>query len=398
MNHRQHATLEGHPTLDPFRHQFVGIRFGFLEIAVFRAFLHGAQRTHATVGFVGAPLEQLDLAWSFLGAREQAAQHHAIRTGSDRFGDVAGVTDAAIGDYRHAAAFQRLYHIGDGRNLWHTDAGDNAGGANRARADADLDRVGAVVNQRQSRRCGGDIAADHLHLREVVLDPLHPAQHTLGMAVRGIHHNHVHTRFSQQGDALLGALAHAHRSANPQLALAVLACQRMLGGFLNVLDGNQATQLEIIVDHQHPLQTVFMHQRHGFIAAGAFLDRDQAVSRRHDISDRLIKVDLEAQVAVGDDADHMAIIHHRQAGNLVLAGQCQDIPDCHLRGNGDWILDHAALEALHAGHLRGLRGGGHVLVNDAEPPFLRQSNRQARFGDGIHRRRNQGNIEGDFSG
>ena len=66
--------------------------------------------------------------------------------------------------------------------------------------------------------------------------------------------------------------------------------------------------------------------------------------------------------------------------------------------NGDRILDHAALEALDLGYLRGLRLGGHVLVNDADAAFLRQSNRQARFGHGIHRGRHQRDIQGNFAG
>ena len=34
--------------------------------------------------------------------------------------------------------------------------------------------IRAVVHQRLRRRCGGDIAANHLDVREVLLDPLHP--------------------------------------------------------------------------------------------------------------------------------------------------------------------------------------------------------------------------------
>jgi hypothetical protein len=43
---------------------------------------HGAQRTHAAIGLVGAALVQLDFARRFLGAGEQADHHHAVRTGA----------------------------------------------------------------------------------------------------------------------------------------------------------------------------------------------------------------------------------------------------------------------------------------------------------------------------
>ena len=65
---------------------------------------HGAERAHAAIGLVGAALVELDLAGRFLGAGEQAADHHAVRAGGDRLGDVAGIADAAIGDQRHAGA------------------------------------------------------------------------------------------------------------------------------------------------------------------------------------------------------------------------------------------------------------------------------------------------------
>ena len=37
-------------------------------------------------------------------------------------------------------------------------------------------------------------------------------------------------------------------------------------------------------------------------------------------------------------------------------------------------------------------------MDDADAAFLRQGNREARFGDGIHRRRNQRNVERNIAG
>ena len=76
--------------------------------------LHRTQAAHAAIGFVGTALEQLDLARRFFGAGEQAAQHHGMRTGGDRLGNVAGETHAAIGDQRHVGVRQRIGHILDG--------------------------------------------------------------------------------------------------------------------------------------------------------------------------------------------------------------------------------------------------------------------------------------------
>ena len=52
---------------------------------------------------------------------------------------------------------RRLVHR---RHLRHADAGDDAGGADRARADADLDGVGARLDERLRAGAGRDVAAD----------------------------------------------------------------------------------------------------------------------------------------------------------------------------------------------------------------------------------------------
>ncbi len=286
----------------------------------------------------------------------------------------------------------------DRRDLRHADTGHHARGADGTRADTDLDAVRTVIDQCLGRSCSGDVAADHIHLREILLDPLHAAQHALRMAVRGVHHDHVHARLDQQSHALFRALAHADRSANAQATEIVLAGIRMFGGFEDVLDGDQAAQFECIVHHQHAFDTMLVHQAARFVAVRVFLDGDKTLARRHDVGDGLVEVALEAQVAVGHDAHHLLALQHRQAGDLVLAGQIEHVAHRHVRRNGDRIFHHTALETLDLGDLCRLLLGRHVLVHDADAAFLRQGDRQARLGDGIHRCRQQRDVQGDIAG
>ena len=93
-------------------------------------------------------------------------------------------------------------------------------------------------------RGGRDVAADHLHLRIALLDPLHAVEHALRMAVRGVDDDHVDARRDQRFDALLGAVADADRGADAQPPELVLAGVRMLGRLQDVLDGDEAAQLE----------------------------------------------------------------------------------------------------------------------------------------------------------
>jgi len=81
--------------------------------------------------------------------------------------------------------------------LRHADAGDNAGGADRPWTDTDLDRVGARIDQGLRTLHGGDVAGDDLHGIGEPLDAVDGCEHPRGMAVRGIHHDHVDARVDQ---------------------------------------------------------------------------------------------------------------------------------------------------------------------------------------------------------
>ena len=127
--------------------------------------------------------------------------------------------------------------------------------------------------------------------------------------------------FDQQLDALFGALAHADRGADAQLAVRVARGVREAGLLGDVLHRHQAAQLEGVVDDQHALELVLVHQRLAVVERRAFAHRDQALARRHDLAHRHVHARLEAQVAVGDDADHRLALQHREARDAVLLRQ-----------------------------------------------------------------------------
>ena len=157
-------------------------------------------------------------------------------------------------------AAQCVTHLGNRAQLRHAHPRHHARGADRARADADLDRVRARVAQRLGRLPGRDIAADHLHPRVALLDRAHPVDDPLGVTVRGVDHDHVDPRLHQRIEAFLGVRPRAHRGAHPQAPLLVLAGLGMLGGLLDVLDGHETPQVKTAVDHQHLLDAVLVQE------------------------------------------------------------------------------------------------------------------------------------------
>ena len=207
------------------------------------------------------------------------------------------------------------------------DAGHDAGRADGARTDADLDGVGASLDEVERGFTGGDVAANHLNVRVIRLDPAHAIQHALRMAVRGVDNNDVDAGCGQRLDALLGAGAGADGGAHPQSFLLVLAGLGVVAGFLDILDRDHAAQLELLVDHQHLLDAVLMQQADGLFLAGALAHRDQLVLGGHGLGHGFVEAAFETEVAAGYDANQIALVDHWHTGNALGAGQFQDIAD-----------------------------------------------------------------------
>ena len=107
-----------------------------------------------------------ELARALVGAGEQRAEHDGVGAGDERLGDVARVLQAAVGDDRDAGLARRERRLVDRGHLRHADAGDDARGADRARADADLDGIHARVDERLRALAGRDVAADDVDVGE----------------------------------------------------------------------------------------------------------------------------------------------------------------------------------------------------------------------------------------
>ena len=103
--------------------------------------------------------------------------------------------------------------------------------------------------------------------------------------------------------------------------------QRVGLGLLDVTEGHQATQVEVLVDHQHLLDAVLVELGLHLFQRGAFAGGDQLVLRGHDRGDGIAGVRLHPQVATGDDTDQLALLHHRETGEAVLAGHLQQFDD-----------------------------------------------------------------------
>ena len=220
------------------------------------------------------------------------------------------------------------------------------------------------------------------------------------MAVRGVDDQHVHVR----GDERLGAfdrvLGDADRGADAQPAEVVLARHRVLDGLLDVLDGDQPLQAVVVIDDQELLDLVRVQDVLRLVERRAHGHRDQVLTG-HDLRDRPLEARLEAEVAVGQDADETpflaAVLGDRHARDAVLLHQLVRFGDRVRRRQRDRVDDHPALGPLDAIDLVGLVLDRQVLVDDADAALLGHRNGQPGLGHGVHRGAGQRHVEADVA-
>jgi hypothetical protein len=144
-------------------------------------------------------------------------------------------SDAAVGDDRDIVLLRRLDRFEQRGELRHADARHNAGGADGARTNADLDRIGAGIDERLGTVGGRDIAGDDLHGIRMPFDAAHLVEHERRMAMGGIDHDQIGAGIDQPFGARKAGIADAGRGRDPETPLLVLAGIRMRSCLLDVL-------------------------------------------------------------------------------------------------------------------------------------------------------------------
>src|SRR5690606_36028128 len=239
------------------------------------------------------------------------------------------------------------------------------------------------------------VAADHLQVRVLPFDLAHPLEHVAAVAVGGVDHDDVHAGSHQGGDAIIRVGADADGGADAQPAFRVLAGVGEGLRLVDVLDGDQSTQFEAVVDHEYLFDAVLVQEGAHFVGAGFFGGGYQLFLGRHDAGDPRVHIGFEAHVAAGDDADQVTVFQYRHTGDVVLLGERNQVANGGVGVDGDRILDDAGLEFFHRAHFHGLLLDSHALVDDADTAFLGEGDGEAGLGDGIHGGGYQGDIQFD---
>src|ERR1700730_4645541 len=315
--------------------------FLFLRVAVGGAFFHGGGRTHAAVGFESAALIEDGFTGSFFGAGEKAANHHAGRAGGNGFGDVARIFDAAIRDDGNAGAFGGARGFCDGGDLRHTGTSDYARCADRAGTHANFQSINAERDEILGTFVGGHVAGDELDIGQAMANGFDSVHHALRMAMGGVNGEDIGFVFRHFDGALEKVASGSDGGTDAEAALLVFCGARVFELFLDVFYGDEAFEVEVLIDNKKFFNAMLLEEAFGLIKHRPDGNSDEMIFGHHG-ADELIVIFLKAQVAVGENAGKPGAARYRQAGDLVLVHDLEGLAKRDVGRNGYRVDDHAA--------------------------------------------------------
>ena len=121
----------------------------------------------------------------------------------------------------------------------------------------------------------------------------------------GVDGERVDAGVDQLGGAFEKVAGRADGSGDAETALRVLAGVRILQLLLDVLDGDEALELVVVVDDEELFDAVLVEDLFGLLERGADGDGDEVLLGHH-VVDGNVGARDEAEVAVGEDADELA--------------------------------------------------------------------------------------------
>ena len=336
---------------------------------------------------------------------EIPAQHTEVSAHGQRQRDVIVLHDAAVGADGHidAGLLKILIplggHVDDCGGLTAADALGLTGDADGTAADADLHEVGSGISQEAEALAVHHVAGAHLHGIAVLgADPLQAVLLPVGIALRGVHYQHVHTGLHQGGDPLLivtGVDARAHH-------IALLAVQQLQGIALVriiVLAEHEAHQMTVLGNNGQGVELVIPDDVIGRFQAGTLRCGDDFFHRRHEVRHLGIGVHTaDPVITAGDQAQQLAgagsVVRDSHGGMAGALLQGQHIRQGIRHPEVGIADDEACLVVLHpADHGRlGLNGLGDIDKSNAA--LLGQRNAHLLAGHGLHNGRDHGDVHG----
>ena len=215
--------------------------------------------------------------------------------------------------------------------------------------------------------------------------------------MRGINHNHISTRLNQCLGALETISTRTSGRRHQQPAPLILRGQWMILRLFHILDSDQANAIIIGINNNQLFNSVFMQQPARLICCCAILDRDHSAG--HQVGHFLVRVGGKAHIPVGQNAHQFVTclfaINNRDTANAMRFHHRQRVTQRFIRGDRQRVDHHAGFKFFHLGNFCCLFVNGKVFMHHTNAASLCHRNCQTMFGDRIHGRRHQRNLQAD---
>src|SRR5580704_14297908 len=218
-----------------------------------------------------------------------------------------------------------------------------------------------------------------------------------GVAVRGVDGENVSADFGHVHGALEEITSCADGGTDAKPALGIFGGSGIFEFFLDVFDGDEAFEVEVLIDDEKFFDTMLLQDFFGLIEGGANRNGDEIVLGHH-LANELAVIFFEAQVAIGENAGEARAAGDGQAGDAVLGHDLEGLANGDIRRNGDGVDDHTGFGALDTIDFFRLAVERHIAMNDADAALPGDADGEARFRDGVHGGGSERNVEGEFTG
>ena len=199
----------------------------------------------------------------------------------NRFRDIAGESDTAVGNNRDTGAFQRFNRVRNGGDLRNTHAGHDTSRTDGARTDTHFHRAAAGFRQRPSTRAGRHVTADDLQVRIFSASITDTLQYAFRVAVRRVDQQNIYARGNQRINALFVAAPAPTAAPTRRRPMLIFTGVRFTLRFLEIFNGDHAGEDESCHPQPALSQRVFHAFWQNHFAAFTFTNGNQTLFRRH---------------------------------------------------------------------------------------------------------------------
>ena len=253
-----YGALEGDASADTLGHQFLGLNYAGLEVAVLGAVLHSLERAHAAICLILTAVEDDGFTRRLFCTSQERTDHDRVAACSQCLDDISRIAQSAVSDQGHVCTLKHLGNVVDSRELWYAHTGNDTCRTNGAWANTHLDGIGTCIKQHPGSLTSSHIAHDNIYVGECAAGLLNLFDDGARMSMSRIDNNSIYTSLDKCLYAVKSVVGHAYTCGYAQTALGVLASDRLVLGLGDIFVSDESYKFAVFVYYWQFFNLVFL--------------------------------------------------------------------------------------------------------------------------------------------